>query len=58
MHKSIESQLTGSNIEGISGFYQKGGTNLSALSSSNLEKSLRSTFQRIYLLEPISPTYE
>jgi len=53
MHKSIESQLTGSNIEGISGFYQKGGTNLSALSSSNLEKSLRSTFQRIYLLEPI-----
>jgi hypothetical protein len=53
MHKSMESQLMGSNIESISRFSLEGGTKLSAFSISNLELSSRSFLQRAYPLDPI-----
>jgi hypothetical protein len=51
MKKCMMSQLARSNIEDISSFSLKGGTNLSALSRSN-PKSIRS------LLDPIELTYK
>ena len=52
MKKCMVSLLARSNNEDISSFSLKGGTNLSALSRSNPEKSIRS------LLDPIELTYE
>ena len=52
MKKCMVSQLARSNNEDISSFSLKGGTNLSAVSRSNPEKSIRS------LLDPIELTYE
>ena len=52
MKKCMVSQLARSNNEDISSFSLKGGTNLSALSRSKPEKSIRS------LLDPIELTYE
>src|SRR5437899_3037522 len=53
MDKSMESQLIRSNIDSISRFSLKGGTNLTAFSSSNLEWSPYSIFQWVYLLDQI-----